>query len=226
VPATILGAVLALAGAVALLAALGLGIAQLTLRDDDGYFTSPRAHIVTPSGAVVGDDLSLGDVDDGATADVVDALSVRARISAARRDGGDVFVGIGPAAAVHRYLRGAAFAEVDDVRNGDVILRERAGERALPPPASQAFWVASATGAGRQQLTWKPAGGRWAAVVMNADAARGVDVDVRVGARIGAVVWIAGGLGVVGLLVLFAGGALLYVGLRSPAGSAEPADVS
>jgi hypothetical protein len=222
---TIVGALLALAGAVALLAAAGLGIAQLTLRDDDGYFTSPRAHLTTPSAAIVGDDLSLGDVDDGASADVVDALSVRARITATRRDGEHVFLGIGPAAAVRRYLAGAPFAEFDDVRNGDVVLREHAGARPVQAPASQTFWVASATGPGRQQLTWKPTSGRWAAVVMNADARRGMDVAVRVGARIGAMPWIAAGIGAAGVVLLLGGGALLFVGLRPQSQPAEAADV-
>lgn len=221
---TIVGALMALAGAVALLAAAGLGIAQLTLRDDDGYFTSPRAHLATPSGAIVADDLSLGDVDDDASADVVDALSVRARVTATRRDGGNVFIGIAPAAAVQRYVEGTAFAEFDDVRNDDVILIEHPGDRPLQAPTSQTFWVASATGPGRQQLTWKPTSGRWAAVVMNAGAGPGVDVDVRVGARIGAVPWIAGGIGVIGLILLLGGGALLFVGLRPQARPAEPVD--
>jgi hypothetical protein len=224
--ATIVGALLALAGAVALLAALGLAVVQLTLRDDDGYFTSPRAHLTSSSGAIVGDELSLDDLDDDAGADVVDALAVRARITAARRDGEAVFIGIGPAAAVRRYVDGAAFAEVDDVLHGDVILTEHPGERPLDTPASQPFWVASTTGPGRQQLTWKPSSGRWAAVVMNADAARGIDVDVRVGARVGAVPWIAAGTGAVGLILLLGGGVLLFVGLRRQAPPAEAADGS
>jgi hypothetical protein len=223
---TIVGALLALAGAVALLAAVGLGVAQLTLRDDDGYFTSPAAHLTTASAAVVGDDLSLGDVDDGASADVIDALSVRARITATRRDGADVFIGIGPAAAVRRYLAGAPFAEVDEVRHGDVLLREHPGNRSVQAPTSQAFWVASAAGPGRQQLTWKPSSGRWAAVVMNADAGRGIDVDVRVGARIGAVPWIAAGIGTVGLLLLLGGGVLLFVGLRPQVQPPDAVDVA
>jgi len=222
---TIVGALLALAGAVALLAALGLAIAQLTLRDDDGYFTSPRAHLTSPSRAIVGDDLSLGDVDDGASADVIDALSLRARITAARRDGAGVFVGIGPATAVQSYLRGAAFAEFDDVHDGDVVLLERPGVRAVQAPTTQTFWVASATGPGRQQLTWKPTSGRWAAVVMNADGGPGIDVDVRVGARIGAVPWIAGAIGAIGLVLVLGGGVLLFVGLRHQARPAEPVDV-
>jgi hypothetical protein len=223
---TIVGALVALAGAVALLAAVGLGVAQLTLRDEDGYFTSPRAHLTTPSAAIVGDDLSLGDVDDGASADVIDALSVRARITATRRDGAGVFIGIGPAAAVRRYFAGAPFAQVDEVRHGDVLLREHPGERSVQAPMRQTFWVASAAGPGRQQLTWKPASGRWAAVVMNADAGRGIDVDVRVGARIGAVPWIVAGIGAVGLMLLLGGGVLLFVGLRPQVQPPDAVDVA
>jgi hypothetical protein len=214
VAVTIVGAILALMGAVALLVACGVAIAQLTLRDDDGYYTSPSAHLTTRSAAIVGDDLSLGDVDDGAGADVVDALSVRARITATRSDGGEVFVGIGPAAAVQRYLSGVAHAQVEDLHDGDVILREQAGARAAGSPAARTFWVASAQGPGRQQLDWKPTSGQWSAVVMNAGAAPGLDVQVRVGARIGALPWIAGGIGAVGLILVAGGGGLMFAGLR------------
>jgi hypothetical protein len=214
VPATIVGALLALAGAVAVLVAFGLAIAQLTLRDDDGYYTSPSAHLATPTSAIVGSGLSLGDVDGGASADVVDALSVTARITATARRARAVFVGIGPTAAVDRYLAGAAHAQVDGVRDGDVLLRTQTGTRRLAPPGSERFWVASAAGAGQRQVTWKASGGRWSAVVMNADGARGVDVDVRVGAKIGALPWIAGGIGLIGLFVLIGGGVLMLVGLR------------
>jgi hypothetical protein len=214
VAVTIVGAILALMGAVALLVACGLAIAQLTLRDDDGYYTSPSAHLTTPTAAIVGDELSLGDVDDGAAADVVDALSLRARITATRSDGGEVFVGIGPAGALRRYLSGVPQAQVEDVRDGDVILRERLGARAAGPPAAQTFWAASAQGPGRQQLDWKPTNGQWAAVVMNATATPGIDVQVRVGARIGVLRWITGGIGAVGLILVAGGGGLMFAGLR------------
>ena len=210
---TIVGALLALVGALAMLAGIGLGVAQLTVPDHDGYYTSPTERLVTSARAITGEDLSLGDVDGGAGASVVDALSVHARITATARDGGAVFVGIGPAAAVDRYLAGAAHAEVDDVRDGDVVLRERPGDRALPAPSAQTFWVASTQGPGRQQLTWKATGGRWSAVVMNADAAPGVDVDVRVGAKVGALPWIAVATIGVGLLLVVGGGVLLAGGL-------------
>ncbi len=215
--ATIIGCALALAGALAVLAAAGLAVAQLTLPDDDGYYTSPREQLVTSSAAISGQKLSLGDIDDGTGADVVDALAVRARITAQARDGRAVFIGIGPSAAVERYLAGAPHAQVYDVREGDVILREHPGERRLAPPAGERFWVESTQGAGRQQLTWKATSGRWSAVVMNANAARGIDVSVRVGAKVGALPWIAGGIGAIGLVLLVGGGALVVIGLR-PAG--------
>ncbi len=221
--ATIVGALLALAGALAALAAIGLGVAQLTLPDEDGYYTSPTERLVTAAPAISGEDLSLGDVDGGTGADAVDALAVRARITATARDGRDLFIGIGPAAAVERYLSGAAHAQVDDVRHGDVILRERPGRSQLAPPGQQRFWAASTQGAGRQQLTWKARGGSWSAVVMHPDGSPGLDVDVRVGARVGALPWITGGLGAVGLLLLVLGGLLMVVGLRPRPAAATPA---
>jgi hypothetical protein len=61
---------------------------------------------------------------------------------------------------------------------------------------------------------------------MNADAGRGIDVDVRVGARIGAVPWIAAGIGTVGLLLLLGGGVLLFVGLRPQVQPPDAVDVA
>jgi hypothetical protein len=60
--------------------------------------------------------------------------------------------------------------------------------------------------------------------VLNVDASRGIDVDVRVGARIGSVPWIAAGIGAVGLILLLGGGVLLFVGLRPRIPSAEAVD--
>lgn len=41
----------------------------------------------------------------------------------------------------------------------------------------------SATGIGQQELVWEATGGRWAAVVMNADGSPGVAATLTIGAR-------------------------------------------
>ena len=91
------------------------------------------------------------------------------------------------------------------------------------PPADQRFWVASATGSGTQTLSWDVRSGEWAAVVMNANAGRGVDVAVAVGAKADWVLPVLIGLLVGGGLLLAISLVMVVVGatgLRHPAPAA------
>ena len=73
------------------------------------------------------------------------------------------------------------------------------------PPATQGFWVASASGPGTQTVEWEPADGSWTVVVMNADGQPGIGtVGADLGARYPALVWIAFGV--------LAGGAVFLIG--------------
>jgi len=121
-----------------------------------------------------------------------------------------VFVGIGPAAAVDRYLRDVARDEIHDLDNsGDPELQGRPGGAPSSPPGSQRFWTASETGAGEQTVDWDPEDGTWRVVLMNSDGSRGVSSDMSIGAELDSVLWI--GLGLLGLGVLFAAGTALAI---------------
>jgi hypothetical protein len=122
-----------------------------------------------------------------------------------------VFVGIGPAAEVDRYLANIQRDEVTDLGDRHPNYTERPGGAPRGPPASQTFWAASATGAGEQTVDWDPEDGYWRAVVMNADAARGVSSDLSIGAELDQVLWI--GIGLLGAGVLFAAGSALAITL-------------
>jgi hypothetical protein len=65
------------------------------------------------------------------------------------------------------------------------------------------------TGSGEQTLDWDPEEGHWRAVVMNADASRGVASDLSIGAELDSVLWI--GIGLLGAGVLFAAGTALAI---------------
>jgi hypothetical protein len=69
------------------------------------------------------------------------------------------------------------------------------------PPRAQGFRVAASEGSGEQALTWDAEFGRWTAVVMNADAARNIDVEADAGVKLGWAIWAGLGLFVVGLLI-------------------------
>jgi hypothetical protein len=120
-----------------------------------------------------------------------------------------LFVGIGPTADVERYLAGTSHTVITDYF-GDEAHYVGGG----PPrtaPGAQRFWVASASGPGRQSVFWKAKDGSWTVVVMKADGRPGIAVHADVGARMSSLRWIAIGVTVAGLVFL-AGGALLILG--------------
>jgi hypothetical protein len=83
-----------------------------------------------------------------------------------------LFLGIGPASAVDRYLSGVSHDVATDVSVTPFHLTlARQGGTATPaPPGSQSFWVASASGT-HPALTWTVTSGSYRVVVMNTDAA-------------------------------------------------------
>jgi hypothetical protein len=112
-----------------------------------------------------------------------------------------VFVGIGSDADVDRYLGGVARDELIDFHGDDPDLQLHQGRAPRSPPGEQNFWVAEAAGPGEQELVWDAEFGKWTAVVMNADAARGVAVEADAGVKLGWAIWAGLGMFVVGLVM-------------------------
>ncbi|MGW0227146.1 hypothetical protein ACWDWO_02430 [Actinopolymorpha singaporensis] len=147
-----------------------------------------------------------------------------ARITAARVDGGPVFVGIARSADLAKYLAGTGVAHAD-FRGSPVGVRYApvAAGRRVGVPAQQGIWAAWSVGPGARTLTWPLRRGEWELVVMNADAGRGVDVRMSVGTP----QWPRWPV----LAAFLAGGVLLAaVGLtvvhRAPPGRRHPYDVT
>jgi hypothetical protein len=133
---------------------------------------------------------------------------VRIRVTPIHSDG-PVFVGVGPASEVDRYLAGVRHTLISDFWGNGVETID--GGKAASPPATQDFWVASSSGSGARTLVWDPADGSWSVVVMNANGRPGLHVDADLGARLPALRWIALGSLVIGAAFM-AGGVLLIVG--------------
>ena len=197
----VLGMVFASIGGLIGLALLLAGIAVIAAyafgRDDDGYFTTDREQLQSSTFAISTEEIDLGadEIDwapDGILGDV--------RIQV---DGGErpVFVGIGPDDQVDRYLRGVRYDELTGFDGDDPEFVLHEGRRPRTPPGEQRFWVADTEGAGEQSLAWDADFGRWTAVVMNAEGARGIDVEADVGVKVGWVIWAGLGLLVIGLLM-------------------------
>ena len=191
------------------------GIAMLALyafgRDDDGYFTSDREQLDSATYAITTEDIDLGvDEADWAPDEVLGNVRVQVE--------GDqpAFIGIGADEDVDRYLGDVARDELIDFHGGEPELDPRRGRAPRGPPGARSFWVAQAEGPGEQSLTWDAEFGRWTAVVMNADAARGIDVEADVGVKLGWVIWAGLGMFVVGLLMTVGGVVvILLIGRRA-----------
>ncbi len=197
-----------LAGGVALL------VANHTERDSTGFFSSSAESYETGGYALISDDLDLGTAGPDWLFEKGRLATLRVR--GAGTNGRELFIGIAPTKRVKTYLAGTSYDVVTDVDFDPfaVTYRSVAGTSAPRPPKASGIWTATATGAGRQSLEWKVAKGDWSAVVMNADASRGVDASISLGAKIGLIFWLALGLVLFGVLLLAGGGTMIYFGVR------------
>jgi uncharacterized protein DUF4389 len=139
-------------------------------------------------------------------------------------DDGALFVGIGSAADVDRWLTGVTYEQVDSVGFGPWPTRKHlVSGTGLTPPAEQPTWVASVTGPGTETLSWPAKPGNWVIVLMNADGRTGVAADVSAGVKTDALLPIGLTLGGFGLLLLAGGVAIMLVALAgTAAGTVDP----
>jgi hypothetical protein len=198
------GTVLALVPAVVGLAVGAAGAALLAAFGGDGTVRSGAHALSTPASAF---DTPLSDIshlDDVAAVTGTPRVAVHAR-------GSDVFVGVGPAGDVERYLAGAAVEEITDAELEPFRLERELhdGARVPAPPETQDFWVASAAGARSADLRWDVGDGAYRVVLMHRDGSRGVDATVRAGLtapRLSVVAWALVGIGVSLLLTAVTAG--------------------
>jgi hypothetical protein len=208
--AIVLGALLALGG----LAVSATGGLLFGVVGSDGTVDSGSHSISTSRAALVSSVADLSDVSD--VADIVGDPRLRLTAKATDVTGG-LFIGIGPATQVDRYLASVPVDEVTDFDIDPFKLERKphAGSKRPEPPAGQAFWVATGTGRDTATLRWKVRDGDYRLVLMNADGSRGVDADGDVGLtlpHVSRVAWLlVGG----GALLLLGGVAAIVIALRS-----------
>jgi hypothetical protein len=206
--------ILVVLGSVVLLVALALvaaGIAGIVLdqtQREDGFLTSPTEELSSPTYAIVSESADVDlDGPDWATRDLIGTIRITAD---AERP---VFLGIAPTADADAYLGTFRHAVVSDLWDEQDDYDERGSGSPASPPAEQQFWVASASGSGEQTLEWDLEDGDWTVVAMNADASTGVTADVSIGAELDALLWVAIGVLLIGVLALGLGALLLYLGI-------------
>jgi hypothetical protein len=176
----------------------GIAVMAAYLFDrDDGYFTSDRKQLESAAYAITTEDIDLGvDELDWAPDEILGDARVQV-------DGGEkpVFVGIGSDDDVDGYVGEVAHDELIDFDGDDPEFVPHEGRAPLTPPGEQDFWVEESEGSVEQALTWDAEFGRWTAVVMNADATRGIDVEADAGGELDWAIWAGLGMFVVGLVM-------------------------
>lgn len=202
----ILGSLLILLGG-GLLVGGGIGLWAHSQRDANGYHTAGPERVTTDTYALTAPSL---DVDiTGPDSLYANDLLGDVRIGIESRNAETpLFIGIGPADEVAKYLDGVGHSEVSDVDVDPfkVSYVPHQGGAPAADPATRTFWVASAIGTGPHTLNWDVADGNWSVVVMNADRSQGVDTDVSVGGTLPIVLPIA-------IATLVVGGILLILGI-------------
>ena len=188
---------------------VGAGAVAWSVDTTDGYLTAGPLRVTTDSAALVGDDLRI--LLDDPVVNRIELGRIGTRIDVDSRNGKDVFVGIGPADDVNRFLADVRHASVE-FRGDEVIVIGHEGTRRVTAPGDEGFWSANTT---EGTLSWDIESGRWALAVMNVDGTPGVDVEMSAAARVPFIRPLGVALVVAGLLGLAIGVTLTYLGVRS-----------
>ena len=205
----VLGGVLLVIG---VLVAIGGG-ALMALFGSNDTLSSGVQHVLTPTRALVS---PAGSIQGASGAQTVFG-NVRLRITATPAGAGhDLFLGIGPASAVNRYLSSVSHDEATDVSVTPfhLTLTRHGGTSTPPPPASQSFWVAKASG-NHPTLTWTVTDGSYRVVAMNTDTAAPVAFTGGLALTIPHLFGIGIGLLIGGIVLILIAIALIVLGVRA-----------
>jgi hypothetical protein len=185
----------------------------MALFGSNNTLSSGVQHVSTPTRALVS---PAGSIEGTSGAQTV-LGSVRLRFTATPAGTGhQLFLGIGPASAVDRYLNGVSHDVATDVsvEPFHLTLARHRGTVTPTPPGSQPFWVAKASGT-HPTLTWTVTSGSYRVVVMNTDAAApvafagGLDLTIPHSFGIGI------GLLIGGIVLILIGIVLIVLGARA-----------
>ena len=205
----VLGGVLLVLGA---LTAIGGG-ALMALFGSSDTLNSGVQQVSTPTRALVSPVAAIQD----STGFQTIFGTVRLHITAAPAGTGQhIFIGIGPAAAVDRYLSGVSHDVATDVTLTPfhLTLARHPGAAQPAPPGSQSFWVAEASG-NHATLSWTVTDGSYRIVAMNTGGAAPVSLNTQLGITIPHMFTIGVGLLAGGIVLTLLAVLLLVLGVRA-----------
>jgi hypothetical protein len=127
-----------------------------------------------------------------------------------------IFIGIAEDSDVKAYLNNVAYDEIDSwsIWPHKVEYDSYSGSAVPVAPATQAFWIVSAHGAGTQTLEWELEDGTYMLVLMNDDGSTGVDLSIKLGAKVSWLIWAGVGLLIGGAVAAIGGSLMIYFAVR------------
>lgn len=197
--------------ALGVLAAAGFATWATNTRDNAGYVTSATHTVVTAGHAITSDRIELWTATDWMTpSDLVGTIRLRATATDPTTN---VFIGVAPSDAVDRYLGGVNRQVITDWMPFGSHYRQTGSSAPPSAPSATNMWTTEVSGPGSQTLNWRPTGGQWTLVVMNADGRAPLAVRTNIGVTIPDLAWYAGILFVIGGLLLAVAAVLIAVPL-------------
>ncbi len=191
----IIGLILIVLGLGSLVA--GSGIAATI--GSDGKYTATAGTVKTSGYALVFNDFT---VDTGGGKDAV-AKVAEFTAGASAPGGKPLFIGVGPAAKVAKYLDGVPRDIVSDVTEAHSHLVPIPGTQQPSAPADQTFWTAQGTGV--SPTVKLPTSENQSLVIMNQDASQPVNATLRVGVTSSKIFPLGIALAILGLLATILG---------------------
>lgn len=131
-----------------------------------------------------------------------------------REDGAPVFIGVASEVDATSYVGDESRRLVSRVQLPWRVTASETGTGAetLADPSEQTWWITSIEGAGAQELVWPLPHGRYSIVVLNADGAPAVDVQVTLGLELDGTFYAALAVATLGLALVLLG---LWLWIRS-----------
>lgn len=222
--------ILLVLGGIVLLVAFGLFVGgaalfwvNTSLADSEGFITTESQQLTVDSHAIVFQhiDIEVGEVvgrwgvwrpSPG------DFVTIKIIVSS-NDPTKNAFVGITEASDAALYLNNVEYDEIERLsvspsRTIEIEYRAHSGEAAPSAPTAQTFWTVSKHGSGTQTLEWSPEAGSYWVTLMNEDGSAGVDLTIRLGAKIPLISAVGSILLVGGVIALIIGSAVIYLGIR------------
>ena len=222
----VVGGLVLLVGLGLLLGGGGVLVAERVLADAEGFVSLRSASVSQDVYAVV----APARIEGAPWFWWRHAVTLRLEVAGRGAEGKPMFVGLAERVDVERYLNGVSYAEVrrlgvdgaDRPRQPRLQYRTSTGTTIPPAPATQTFWLATASGAKTQLLEWRIEPGDYCVVLMNAKNSRGVNATVSLGIKAPVVLRIAAiVLGVGAVLFILGLVAILLSARRPPSAAAS-----